>query len=150
MTLVRTRGLLVAPGRLVPACDHWNPNGVVPEAATLNEATVQWLLTCFEITTATLTCSKLPEFSHDPTGRLIDICRHVGADTYLSGSGAREYLDMKVFEASGIALEFQDYLHPTYAQCYGDGTHASEFVSHLSAVDALFNCGGGSRQALNV
>lgn len=120
--------------------------------AKINQASVEWLISSFEITTKTLVCSELQQFSDDPTGRLIDICRHVGADTYLSGSGAREYLDMEQFSKSGINLEFQDYLHPVYPQCYSDGRKVENFISHLSALDGLFNCGGGKegKKALNL
>lgn len=122
--------------------------------ADLNEATVRWLTTCFGITTRIVTASSLPDFTPSPTERLIDICRHLGADTYLSGSGARDYLDTSRFTAAGIALEFQDFLHPVYEQCYSDGRKAESgaFLSHLSAIDGLFNCGGGgeTRGILNI
>jgi len=118
-------------------------NGSWENLSEFNQATVEWLMKCFEIRTKVLVCSNLPDFNPEPTGRLIDICRHVGADTYLSGAGGRDYLDVKAFESAGIGLEFQEYLHPQYRQCY----HDPAFVSHLSAVDALFNCGGGSGAA---
>jgi hypothetical protein len=78
------------------------------------------------------------ELSEDPTGRLVDICRRTGADTYLSGAGGRDYLDLAQFEAAGIRVTFQDYPHPTYPQRFGP------FEPFMSAVDLLFNCGGES------
>lgn len=74
----------------------------------------------------------------DPTGRLIDICRKTGADTYLAGQDGAEYMDMDRFKAGGIQVIFQKFHHPVYPQMFG------EFQSHLSAVDLLFNCGPGS------
>ncbi len=71
----------------------------------------------------------------DPTDRLIDICRHTGADTYLSGSAGAGYMDLKQFEAAGITVHFQAFDHPVYPQLYGG------FESHLSIVDLLMNCG---------
>lgn len=122
--------------------------------AELNEATVIWLVNCFGIKTSILISSEMPAFTPDPTQRLIEICRHTGADVYLSGSGAREYLDMETFTSSGIALEFQDFLHPVYPQCYSDGARVAggAFLSHLSAIDGLFNCGGDAtgRKMLNI
>ncbi|MBN1674498.1 MAG: WbqC family protein [Kiritimatiellae bacterium] len=116
--------------------------------AEVNTATALWLRACFGIVTPTLVCSDLPEFDAEPTRRLIDICRHVEADTYLAGAGGRDYMDIGLFERSGLRLVFQDFLHPEYPQCYSQ--HG--FVSHLSAVDALFNCGGGeeARKPLNL
>jgi hypothetical protein len=46
------------------------------------------------------------------TDRLVNICRHFGATKYLSGSAAREYLDVALFERHGIAVEWQDFAHP--------------------------------------
>lgn len=119
--------------------------------AELNRATVEWLMECFGIQTKVLVCSEMPDFNSEPMGqgdggsatqRLIDICRHVGADMYLSGAGGRDYLDSTKFEDSAIKLEFQNFLHPVYPQCY---SHTGcDFISHLSAIDGLFNCGGGT------
>lgn len=120
------------------------------DLAALNQATVTWLLSSFAIHTPVLTCSTLSPFSSDPTGRLVEICRHVGADTYLSGSGGHDYLDLTQFQKAGITLEFQEFLHPSYEQWYHQ-KHKT-FISHLAAADALFNIGGGKevRQQLNL
>ena len=67
--------------------------------------------------------------------RLVNICRHFGALTYVSGDAAQAYLDVGLFERHGIAVEWQRYAHPTYPQLHG------EFVPYLSALDLLFNCG---------
>ncbi len=66
---------------------------------------------------------------------LIGICRELGADTYLSGSGGANYQEEAEFAAAGLKLIYTDYRHPTYAQQFG------EFVKGLSIVDLLFNCG---------
>ncbi len=75
------------------------------------------------------------ELTEDPTGRLIDICRALGADTYLAGAGAAGYMDMGRFEQCGVRVIHQDFKHPVYPQLF-DG-----FQSHLSIVDLIFNCG---------
>ena len=87
---------------------------------------------------------------HTPTQRLIDICRLVGADTYLSGAGGHKYLEQAEFEKAGIRLVFQNFRHPVYPQ-RSTGTGAA-FTSNLSALDGLFNCGGGEagRKTLNI
>ena len=116
--------------------------------AELNIATVEWLMKCFAIATPTHVCSTLPAFIDHRTQRLVEICQHVGADVYLSGAQAKDYLDVARFEAAGLSVEFQDYTHPTYDQVHD----ANGFVSHLSALDALFQCGGGeeARDRLNL
>lgn len=114
--------------------------------AKLNEATVRWLMKCFDMHTETFTSSQFPELSPEPTQRLIDICRRVGADTYLSGVGARNYLEPAEFEKAGIKLEFQQFEHPVYPQHHGSQftEEGAVFVPCLSAIDGLFNCGGGA------
>lgn len=76
------------------------------------------------------------------SARLIEICRRLGCTRYYSGAAARAYLDVAAFAAAGIAVEFQDYVHPEYPQRYGP------FLSHLSVVDLLCNCGPASRRVL--
>jgi WbqC-like protein family len=76
------------------------------------------------------------------TERLVNICRHFGATRYLSGSAARDYLEVGLFESNGIAVEWQDFTHPVYPQLHG------EFVPYMSAIDLLLNCGDESRAVL--
>ena len=80
--------------------------------------------------------------SDDPNERLIEICRALGCDTYLAGADGAKHMDLACFENSGITVVFQEFTHPVYPQLYGD------FVSHLSAVDLLFNCGPESLRIL--
>ena len=71
------------------------------------------------------------------TARVIAICRSLGASTYRSPPGARDYLAEDGFERQGdIQLEFDDFAAPPYPQ-----RGASGFVSHLSVLDALANLG---------
>jgi WbqC-like protein family len=74
--------------------------------------------------------------------RLVEICRRFDADRYRSGEAAREYLDVELFGRSGIAVEWQNLAHPVYPQLH-DG-----FVSHLSALDLVLNCGEDSAAVL--
>jgi hypothetical protein len=60
----------------------------------------------------------------------------------LTGSAARTYLDVALFERNGIAVEWQDFAHPVYPQLHG------AFVPYLSAVDLILNCGEQSRAVL--
>jgi len=80
--------------------------------------------------------------SDDPTDRLIDICEALGGDTYLSGQDGAKYMDLERFNKRGIKVIVQDFRHPHYPQVFGD------FVSHLSIVDLLFNCGPQSIQRI--
>ena len=74
--------------------------------------------------------------------RLLNYCLHFGATRYLSGVAARDYLDTALFVRHGIEVVWQDYRHPVYPQQH------EPFVSHLSALDLLLNCGEQSRSLL--
>jgi hypothetical protein len=76
------------------------------------------------------------------TQRIIDICRELNADTYLSGVGAKEYLDDQMFAAERIKLFYQHFDHPQYTQCY------SPFMPYMSIIDLLFNHGPESKSLL--
>ncbi len=74
--------------------------------------------------------------------RIVDICRQLKADTYLSGAGGRDYLDEKLFAGENIKLLYQDFKHPEYKQCY------QPFEPYMSIIDLLFNHGKHSREIL--
>lgn len=67
---------------------------------------------------------------------VLNLCQTVGATRYLSGNGARNYTDESTFENAGIQLRYQKYTSPVYNQL-----HTKEFISGLSILDMLFNCG---------
>lgn len=72
----------------------------------------------------------------ESTQRLVDVCKKVGAETYVSGPGGRGYMDENQFEKSGLKLEYQNYLYPKYPQRW-----AKEFIPDLSIIDMLSNIG---------
>lgn len=76
--------------------------------------------------------------SGERSERLLALCRHVGADRYVSGDAARTYLDTALFERDGVDIVWHRYRHPVYRQQHGP------FVPYLSIVDLLFNCGDES------
>jgi hypothetical protein len=69
------------------------------------------------------------------TDRLINICKELGADTYLSGVGGKNYMDLREFEKAGIQVEFQQFDHPIYNQKFPG------FEPNMSAIDKIFCTG---------
>jgi hypothetical protein len=67
--------------------------------------------------------------------RILKICKHEQATSYLSGNGARKYNNEELFRDSGIELRYANFSPPTYPQLHG------EFIPKLSVADCLFNCG---------
>ena len=104
--------------------------------APLNIELIRRLATRLGIDTDIRLGSEI-EARAEPTLRLLDLCRELGADTYLSGAGG-DYLEQDYFGDAGIELRVHGYEHPTYAQLHGD------FEPYMSVVDLLMNCGGDS------
>jgi hypothetical protein len=68
--------------------------------------------------------------------RLVDLCRQAGADEYLSGPAAKDYIEGNLFSDAGIALEFTDYSgYPEYDQLFPPFDHK------VSILDLIFNEG---------
>ncbi|HEV8539734.1 MAG TPA: WbqC family protein [Nitrospiraceae bacterium] len=121
------------------------------QLTALNVAVIRWLLDAFGIKTPLQLASEMvpraasqrkADLPIDATDRLIEMCRALGATTYLAGAGASDYMDVRRFTASGIRLEIQEFRHPTYAQCY------APFLPGMAAIDLLMNCGEGALRSL--
>jgi hypothetical protein len=69
------------------------------------------------------------------TQGLIDIVKAVKGDEYISGIGAKSYLDYNLFQRENIRLRFCDFRPWKYNQIHPG------FVENLSIVDAIFNIG---------
>lgn len=79
----------------------------------------------------------------EPTQRLVEICRRLGADAYLSGPAARDYLEEDAFTSQGIRVEWFDYNgYPEYRQLHGD------FDPAVSVLDPLLMLGPAARGAV--
>jgi hypothetical protein len=107
-----------------------------------NRASVLMLLRMLGREKKTKVASALGRLPEEPSERLAAICECVKADTYLSGAGGKDYLNLEPFNHKGITVLFQDFKHPVYMQLYGD------FIPNLSLLDLLFNCGPDSLQIL--
>jgi hypothetical protein len=104
----------------------------------LNRATVEVMTGLLGITTPLYEASQLGETPEHPDERLIELCRRLGADTYLAGAGGPAYMEGDRWERAGIRVEVQRFVHPEYGQPFGD------FLPAMSAVDLLCNCGPGA------
>lgn len=84
------------------------------------------------ITTQVIRSASLPTCSKK-SDLVLDLCRHFGADQYLSGALGKDYLKVEDFRLNGISVEFQDYHPSVYSQLWGD------FVPYLSILDFWMN-----------
>jgi len=71
--------------------------------------------------------------------RLINCCKKIGADTYLSGIGGKNYIKNEFFQESQIQLLYQQYYPKPYPQHF-----SSTFIPNLSIIDLLMNLGPNS------
>lgn len=107
----------------------------------LNEQMLRWALAALGINVAMLRASD-HDFQGAKSELVLDMCRQLGASTYIFGALGRDYADTAAFEREGIEVRFQDYRHPTYEQRFG------EFIPNLSVLDLLLNCGPDSLEIL--
>ena len=108
----------------------------------LNIHVVKMLINLLGIETPVHVASEMGTFPEDPDERLIALTKHLGGDTYLAGSGGKDYMDLAKYEKNGIRVIFQEYHHPTYGQLYG------QFEPYMSAIDLLYNHGEKSLDIL--
>jgi len=107
----------------------------------LNVATTRFFMERLGIATPVRFESELGA-PGEKTERIINICRALGADVYLSGAGGAAYLDGAAFEAAGIELRYQQFRHPRYPQVHGG------FEPYMAAIDLLFNAGDESMEII--
>ncbi len=102
------------------------------------------MLRWFDIRTPIVMGSSL-KLEGQRTARIVDMCKKVGADVYLSGKGGSTgYLEMDLFDRAGVRVAWQEFEHPVYAQLYP----ALGFIKNLAAVDLVLNAGPASRDTL--
>ena len=86
--------------------------------------------------TTSITMSDLGDSVSGRNERLISLCHRVGAQRYLSGPAAREYLDEDLFAGEGIHVVYADYSdYPEYPQRFAPFDH------HVSIIDLILNVG---------
>lgn len=87
------------------------------------------------IATKTIFASEL-DVEGKKVEALIDICKKLNANHYLSPLGAQGYIyENNLFLENNIELTFQSFDHPIYKQI-----NYPDFMSHLSFIDYMLNC----------
>jgi len=76
------------------------------------------------------------------TELIINICKHLQADTYITFPIVEKYLDVSQMNQSKIQIKFSSFHPPVYPQLWG------EFIYNLSTLDMLLNCGEKSRDII--
>ena len=79
--------------------------------------------------------SSVLSVSGTKTDRLIQILQKVGADHYISGTSAKDYIENEKFLAAGITLEYMVYEYPEYPQIH------PPYDPFVTILDLLFMTG---------
>jgi hypothetical protein len=82
------------------------------------------------ITTPTCRSSEFAVESN-ASDRILELCRTHGATRYLTGHGARNYLEHEAFDRAGIEVAYLDYDLSPYPQPHG------EFDPYVTILDLL-------------
>lgn len=109
----------------------------------LNLKIIKIIMQLLDIQTKTVLSSEL-NMLEKGSKRIVEICKALGANTYISGTGlpGKKYLDLDDFAKNNIDVKFYDFTYPTYRQCY------EPFLPNLSAIDLLFNEGENAKRLL--
>ncbi|MFL2845758.1 MAG: WbqC family protein [Candidatus Puniceispirillaceae bacterium] len=107
--------------------------------ALLSEANLKCLeyITAFlGISTKITPSSDFAKTAFDRNQRLVELVKHVGGDTYLTGPSALRYLNIEMFRANGITVECIDYTYYSeYPQLHG------VFDPGVSIIDTIMMLG---------
>lgn len=109
----------------------------------LNLELIKFILKHFNMKTKIIKASelKLPE-TKSGSETVLEICKALSAEVYLSGISGKDYLDLSAFKSSKIEVIFQDFHYPIYKQ------PTEPFISGMSSIDLLFNYGPKSKDVL--
>lgn len=102
----------------------------------LNIALTDWFFARLGIACRTVRASSLG-VTGGKQDLMINLCKAVGGDVYLSGTGAAAYQTEDAFSREGIELRYQAYANQPYVQCFPE----AGFVADLSALDLVLNAG---------
>jgi hypothetical protein len=79
--------------------------------------------------------SEITGINGQKTDRLIAILKAIGADDYLSGPSAKDYIEPEKFSEAGIQLKYAEYDYPEYPQLY------PPYDAFVSILDLIFMTG---------
>lgn len=95
----------------------------------LNLATLRFTLQLFEINTELILASQL-DAEGAKSDLMLALTQAAGGDAYLSGKGARAYMNNDIFEQAGIELYWQSFVHPVFPQ-----SHVGDFQTGCFALE---------------
>jgi hypothetical protein len=97
---------------------------------------IRWMIKSMGIKAKVVRSSELDfDLNARKTDMIMEIMENVGGSRFISGDGAKCYIEKQRFEGNGISMEFQNFRHPEYPQTYPG------FIPNMSAMDLILNTG---------
>ena len=107
----------------------------------LNIYSIEYISNYFGIETKFVTSSQYL-FSSSSSELLLNITESLNGDVYITGHGAKNYLEHSIFEKKGISVNYMNYEKISYPQLYG------EFTPFVSILDLIANLGKEGRTVM--
>ena len=104
-----------------------------PMLADFNIQAIEQISGALDLQTEFLRSSEMGIGGHS-TARLVDICKSLGATRYVTGHGARNYMDHDAFEAVGIEVFYMSYQSKPWAQ---GNENFTPYVSILDTISSV-------------
>ena len=106
---------------------------------------IEWVIDYLGISTKAARMSELFDVDAEIPMKnelIVNLCKSQGADTYLSGQGARVYNDESFLKAHDVALRYHEFSATQYPQ------FGKSFDASLSMADCLCHLGTSSTRIL--
>ena len=107
---------------------HWS------NLSDLNIFSTKLIANLLKIKTNFVNSSEI-NVSGQKDDKLINICKELHADHYISGPAGKNYIIDNKFTTNNIKLEYIEYKYPHYQQVY------LPFQHNVTILDTIFNCG---------
>ena len=110
--------------------------------AALGAVSMETLAEYFEVKPRDICWSSQMNVPGKGSARVMAICQALGAERYITGRGARNYLDHEAFETAGVRVEYMNYEKRPYSQLHG------EFTPFVTTLDLVANRGRSGREMI--
>ncbi len=109
--------------------------------AELNIFAIEKIAAYFNIST-NFVKSSIYQVDGASSEKLLQIMKLLNGNIYITGHGARDYLNHDLFEQHGIRVEYMNYQKKPYPQLHG------KFTPYVSILDLIANTGKAGREVI--
>lgn len=112
---------------------------------SLNYELIKWCLKIMDIKKEIILSSNL-NIKSKKSEKIIDICKNLNANEYLTTPGSLNYLneDLNIFNSNKIKIFMHQYDHPKYKQNFGN------FLEFACVLDLILNEGPQSKKIIKL